>query len=243
MQSYLELCVYPENIFNGRYQTLPAIGLHDKIEENFEIMDDSYLALKTKLEQSSRKICMMWHASEKAKLAESEFYSRTIKDAPALFGEDAIAILYHLEAMVLFARSAMDIASTVFGLTLPDPFKRKRYDSFNALVKDIMKIESLELYGYFNNLRENKTSWLSIIADVDKGRSLRDKLAHQTSFPISYATLSANTEKRHAVVFINHEYVPLEKFIDSLCLGIIDGFLELEKFAIQHIDDFNSKAE
>lgn len=74
----------------------------------------------------------MWYAGDQELLAEEDFYSITIKDAAALFGEDAIKVYYYLEAMALLARSALDIASFLFGWTLPDPFPRKRYDSFNA---------------------------------------------------------------------------------------------------------------
>lgn len=82
---------------------------------------------------------MMWHAGKEFLKAENEFYGTTIKEAPALFGESAVDVHYHLEAMVLFARSAMDIASTIFGWNLPDPFPKGRYDSFNKIIKEIVK--------------------------------------------------------------------------------------------------------
>jgi hypothetical protein len=69
----------------------------------------------------------------------SIFYSGTIDDSPALFGEDAANVHYHLEALVLFARSSLDIAAAAFGELLPSPFPRKRYDSFNDLLKAIAK--------------------------------------------------------------------------------------------------------
>jgi hypothetical protein len=240
LNSYLELCIYPSEVFGGQFKTLPGVKLHDKIEENFEISDETFYALRAKLEQSSRKICMMWHAAEEAIKAESEFYSKTIKDAPALFGEDAIKIHFYLEAMVLFARSAMDIASTAFGWTLPNPFPRKRYDSFNKLVKEVVKVPSLRLSSFLQKLREEETSWLSIIAGTERGRSLRDKLAHQTEFPIEYIELTPNSEKRRAVVEIGKNMVPLEDFINSLCVGVVSGFLEIEKYSIKHIENINS---
>ena len=229
LNSYIELCVYPNEAFDGRFETLPAVKLHDKIEDNFEISNETFHVLKAKLEQSSRKICMMWHAAEEAKRAESEFYSTTIKDAPALFGEDAIKVHYHLEAMVLFARSAMDIGATAFGWTLPDPFQRKKFDSFNKLIKEVVKIPDFELASYFRKLREDETSWVSIIAGTEKGRSLRDKLAHQTEFPIDYIELNPYSEKRRPIVKFGEKQTPLDIFIESLCSGVISGFLEIEK--------------
>jgi hypothetical protein len=139
----------------------------------------------SKLIQSCRKLCMMWHAGEEARKAERKFYSSTIQDAPALFGEHAIKVNYHLEALVLIARSSMDVASGIFGQRLPDPFKIKRYDSFNRLLKDLLKTgEPHELCRYFEELRDDPKSWVSIISGAEKGRSLRDKVAHQTEFPL-----------------------------------------------------------
>lgn len=240
LESYLELCIYPDRVLNGQFETLPTVRLHDIIEVNFEIEDKTFFLIRSKLEHSSRKICMMLHAAEEAIEAEKEFYSKTIQEAPVLFREDAIKIHYHLEALVLFARSAMDVASTAFGWTLPDPFERKRYDSFNKLVKDIIRLPSYELASIFQELRGDESSWLSIIAGLERGRSLRDKLAHQTGFPIDYTELSPNSEKRIAVVSVGDKLIPLKEFIDSLCVGVVSGFLEIEKHSLRHIEGFNS---
>jgi len=240
LNSYLEVCVYPKDAFNGQFDKLPAVELEDAIEDYFEVSDEVFLILKSKLEQSSRKLCMMWHAGRQALESESDFYSTTIKDAPALFGEDAINIHYHLEAMVLFARSAMDIGSTIFGWTLPDPFPKRRYDSFNKVIKEITKNTSLDLSEYINKLRENNTSWLSIIAGMERGRSLRDKLAHQTEFPIDYTELNPHSEKRYAVVRIDQNVIPLEEFIDTFCCGVIKGYLEIEKCCLANIKTVKS---
>lgn len=239
-RAYFEYCIYPTDALGGKFAILPGVQLHDKMEENYEVTPDIYHSIRLKLEQSSRKICMMWHAAEEAKKAESEFYFNTIKEAPLLFGEDAIKVHYHLESMVLLARSAMDIATTAFGWNMPDPFTRKRFDSFNRFVKEFNKHPELELSKYFNELRNDETSWLSIIAGSVRGRSLRDKLAHQTEFPIDYVELNKNSEKRKAVVKINEHLIPLDEFIDSLCEGIINGFLEIERISLLYIVQTNS---
>ena len=238
--SYLEVCVYPENAFDKQYDKLPAVQLYDAIEGYFEVSDDIFFLIKSKLEQSSRKLCMMWHASREALKAESDFYSRTIKDAPALFGEDAIIVHYHLESMILLARSAMDIGSTTFGWTLPDPFPKRQYDSFNKVVKEIQKNNEDGLGAFVKNLREDDTSWLSLIAGSSRGRSLRDKLAHQTSFPIEYEELYPPSEKEYPVVRLKGKDVPLETFVNDFCHGVISGYLFIENFCLQHIDNVNT---
>jgi hypothetical protein len=130
---------------------------------------------------------MMWVAGDRAIEAEAEFYSATYHDSPALFGEEAVNLHYHLESFVLFARSALDIASRLFGALLPEPFQKKRFDSFNDLVKAIMaSSQPPGLVATFKGLRDDPFSWPSFVADVQKGRSLRDKLVHQIGFPIEY---------------------------------------------------------
>lgn len=234
-KSYLETCIYPEKIFGGSFERLPGVELHDLLECNFEISHQEFFTLRGKVEQSTRKLCMMWHAAEEAIKTEQNFYQSTIQDAPALFGEDAVCLYYHLEAMVLFARSAMDVASTAFGLTLPDPFVRKRYDSFNGLIKAIEKLDSYPLAEYFKPLRKDDVSWVSVIAGTERGRSLRDKIAHQTDFPIDYIDIGEYTEKRHAVVLLDSKKIPLPDFTRNLCLGVLNGYLKLEEQSLHHI--------
>jgi len=215
-------------------KSLPGLQLEDLLI-NSSRQDSEYLY--TKLVQSCRKLCMMWYASEQALEAEREFYSSTIKDAPALFGEHAIKINYHLESFVLIARSAMDIGAGVFGPMLPSPFKCKRYDSFNSLIKDMQKdgnqVECLS--GYFEKLRADPTSWVSIISGSTKGRSLRDKLAHQTEFPLDYAELNPLSEKESPIVILDKDnWLPLNTFVDRLREGVIEGYMELEAMCCEN---------
>jgi len=238
--SYLKYCVYPQEYFNGKLSCLPGEKLESVIDWACSIEGADAKYLETKLQQSCRKLCYMWHAGEQAVMAEREFYSTTIQDAPALFGDDAVKIQYHLEAMVLFSRSALDIASTVFGWTLPDPFKKKRYDSFNSLVKSILtEDQKLPISSDFARLRDDKLSWLSMVSDAGKGRSLRDKLAHQMEFPIDYMELRANSEKEYPVVRMHDHYLPLDDFITLLRDGVISGFLAFENLCYQNLSDSN----
>jgi hypothetical protein len=137
---------------------------------------------------------------------------------------------YHLEALVLLARAAMDIAAGAFGQLLPAPFTRGRYDSLNDLVKRIaVDCGDLPLGIHYGALSEDPSSWLGILTSVGDRRGLRDKLAHQMEFPIAYAEFREGSEKERAFVFVtNNTSVPLETFVDDLRTGVVSGFLRLE---------------
>lgn len=236
LSSYLKTCVYPRNPFDNLFAILPGERIEPHIEKI--VMDGIPTdRLERKLYQSCHKLCLMWQAGSNSIAAEEEFYCSTIKDAPALFGEDAINVNYHLEALVMFARSSLDIASTIFGCLLPDPFKKKRYDSLNSLVKEIINCdEKIEITPYFEELRKSKVSWLSIISNTHKGRSLRDKLAHQIEFPIDYLELNPPSEKESAIVWIDSDqYLPLQEFVDELRIGTINGFLNFESLCLKQL--------
>ncbi|MCI5158901.1 MAG: hypothetical protein D3906_10790 [Candidatus Electrothrix sp. AUS1_2] len=234
--SFLKLCIFPQDAFSGKYETLPGLKLEQQINK-IQHQNDT-IELERKLHQSCHKLCLMWRAGINAIEAEADFYSRTTKDAPALFGEDAININYHLEGLVLFARSALDVASSIFGCLLPDPFTKKRYDSFNKLVKEIINNSGeLEFCTKFENWRNDELSWLSIISNTHKGRSLRDKITHQMDFPIDYIELHPPSEKETAIVWVtNCKYLPLDEFIQTLSHGVIDCFLMLEAICINEIN-------
>lgn len=62
-----------------------------------------------KIEQSIRKMLRMWTAGDKAIEAEREFFATTIQPVPALLERHAVEVQYHWEAMIFFARSALDL--------------------------------------------------------------------------------------------------------------------------------------
>jgi hypothetical protein len=111
-----------------------------------------------------------------------------------LFGEDAIRPGYHLEAFILFMRSSLDIASAGFGalhpLLLGGKNKPKQFDSFHGLTRELVdrvkadpRVGETFLGGFYShNAYQDDRSWPSVYCR--KRRSLRDKLAHQTAFPI-----------------------------------------------------------
>jgi hypothetical protein len=228
----LDVLVYYKGAFGDRLTKLPGIDLARFLEARAS--GGNNRLLEAKLWATCRKMTMMWIAGDKAMEAERDFYVPTIQDSPALFGEDAVIVHYHLEALVLFARSALDIASRLFGELLPPPFRRKPFDSFNDLVKAIMSGEyRLPVASTFEALRDDPFSWLSFIADVQKGRSLRDKLTHQIGFPIDYMELRPWSEKESAVVMIGKDkYLPLPQFIETLRGGVVNGFMLLEQICV-----------
>ncbi len=231
--SDLETLIYYEGVFGNRFKKLPGTELDKLLAERTDSTD--LFLLRSKLSASCRKMIMMWLAGERAIETESEFYSTTYRDSPALFGDEAVNLHYHLESFVLFARSSLDIAAYVFGELLPKPFERKRYDSFNDLIKKITATTEITfLSNTFIALRDDPYSWLNFVADVQKGRSLRDKLAHQIGFPIGYEELHSTSEKESAVVYFGQkEFLPLPQFVDTLREGVISGFILLEESCLE----------
>jgi hypothetical protein len=121
----LEFLVYYDGVFDDRFTKLPGTDMETFLVAKEE--DENYHLLHAKLSASCRKMIMMWVAGDRAIEAEAQFYSATYHDSPALFGEEAVNLHYHLESFVLLARSALDIASRLFGELLPEPFQKKRF--------------------------------------------------------------------------------------------------------------------
>jgi hypothetical protein len=223
----LATLIYPDGSFAGRYSPLPGV----RIERAIYTLDRELRSrIAPKLWQSCRKLLLAWFGSEQALAAESDFYSSTFHDAPALFGEDAISVQYHLEAFILLARSAMDISAGIFGELLPAPFRAGRFDSLNDLVKRIRKdCPASDLAKHFDDLADDPESWMSILTSLGESRSLRDKLAHQIEFPIHYVELDERSEKERPIVRLSKTVaIPLEEFIEEVRTGIIAGFTRLE---------------
>ena len=227
--SDLEILVYYDGVFDNGFPKLPGIEMEKFLVAKKD--NENYHLLQAKLSASCRKMVMMWVAGDRAIKAEAEFYSVTYHDSPALFGKDAVDLNYHLESLVLFARSALDISSRLFGELLPEPFQKKRFDSFNDLVKAILaNSQPSNLAATFESLRDDPFSWLSFVANVQKGRSLRDQLAHQIGFPIEYIALRPPSEKESAVVLLGDDkYIPIPQFVNKLREGVVNGFLLLEQ--------------
>lgn len=142
-----------------------------------------------------------------------------------LIWDDEIELLYHLEAMILFGRSALDIVAYVFSTFLLG----KRTDSFNKLCQSLMKASNsslLELKEAIKSKESVEASWLNILRGGEKGRSVRDKIAHQTIANIEYREVKPTSEKEYCHVVVKDKAIPLERFIEEVTEGVID-FLHL----------------
>jgi len=224
----LKILVYNnENPLDNKFRELPGITIEKLLKnDHFKPENKSYLIHK--LTASCRKICLMWKAGNEALAEEEDFCSSTLKDAPALFGDDAINVYYHLEALILFARATLDIASGLFSCFI---FEEKSYDSFNKFTKQLIRtFPNDEISQEYSRLRNEDISWFSIICGTEKGRSLRDKIVHQTEFPIEYIEISDKSEKEYAHVRIGDNYFLLSKFIDEFRYNIASNYIKLEKF-------------
>jgi hypothetical protein len=224
--------VYHDTALAAVVSDLPGVRLYGVLENADSVVKDGD-QLRIKLEQSCGKLCLMWQAGDWALDAEREFWMSTVRESPALFGAEKVTVHYHLEAFVLFARSALDVAAHVFGALLPAPFARDRFDSFNKLVKTVATSGPQELNAYFGPLRGSNTSWLSVISGSERGRSLRDKISHQTEFPLQYAELYPPLEKEYAVVRLSGVLTPLPDFINMVRNGVIEGFRKMEEMCVQ----------
>ncbi len=226
---YLRHCVYYDGAFDGRFHPLPGLGLAAALDLSTLEPEDWQRSVR-KVEQCIRKMLMMWTAGDKVVEAEREFYRTTIQEAPALVGAHAVEVQYHCEAMIFFARSALDLIAYVFAKLLPPPLNLKRTDSFNDLLKAIVASNQHHaLAELVEGWRTAEFGWLSLVADVERGRSLRDQIAHQIGFPLRYQEISLTTEKRSAVVAIGGSApIPLDDLIERLRAGVVGAFLALE---------------
>jgi hypothetical protein len=227
--NYLRHCVYYDGAFDGRFHPLPELGLATALDLSTLEPDDWHRSAR-RVEQSIRKMLMMWTAGDKMVEAEREFYRTTIQEVPALVGVHSIEVQYHFKAMIFFARSALDLIAYVFAKLLPPPLNQKRTDSFNDLLRaSVASDQHHALAELVEGWRTAEAGWLPLVADVEKGRSLRDRLAHQISFPLRYQEISLTTEKRSAVVAIGgNAPIPLDDLIERLRAGVVRAFLALE---------------
>jgi hypothetical protein len=239
--SYLCDCVFVENAFDNEVDPLPGIRIEQLLTTRLDNLPNRDLYL-TKLEGGCRKLCLSWEGAKRALDAEADFYETTIPYSPALFGKEAVALIYHLEATVLFARSALDLLSSVLAGLWPDNLKSKRYDSFNDFSKDLIKMHPRSAAGVtLAAARDEDCGWLGVLC-AERGRALRDKIAHQMEFPINYAELHPPSEKESAIVILGADkYLPLPEFLRRGTRGPLNMFCQFEQIIIgAHQQTFNA---
>ncbi len=227
---YLNLVYGSDTPFRSAWSRLPfeKFPTHfDEIIQLFHLDSTQIDTMGAKVENACKKILMMWYAGQKTMDWENEFMSTQNRHFPTLIWDDEIEFLYHLEAMILFGRSALDISAYIFAKFLLN----SRMDSFNHFRKALMNVSDPKVAPLKKILlckQANKTSWLNILCGSKRGRSVRDKIAHQTIARIEYLETSSNSEKEYCHVVIYDKTVPLEEFIDELCKGVIHFCISAE---------------
>lgn len=234
----LDLVYGPDSNVKEKYGREPGREISnwfvDLIEQN-QIDNVKEELLQSKIENYARKLCMMDYAGIQAIGAESDFISTQNREFPCLIWEDEIKILYHLESMIMFGRSALDIAAYLFSSFLIKPYGEVRFDSFNKLSKHISRSddESLfELKKLFEDLGQDEFNAYRLLCGSERGRSLRDSIAHQTIIRVDYLEIKENSGKEYCHIIINKLPIPLEKFIDNICLDVIHIFFIIEDLII-----------
>lgn len=205
----------------------------DSLTKN--LFDDKDLSMiKKKILNSCRKLSMLHIAGTASIETEYNFIVTQNRDCPALIWDDEIKLLYHLEAMVLFARSALDLGAYVFSYFLLN----KRYDSFNDFTKSLLKQDCfVELKDDLDSLSEIEYSWFRLLCGTAKGRALRDKIAHQTTIKIDYIEVDGKADKEFCHVIVNDIPVPLDLFVDSIRVGLFKFFLCAEEEIIKQLSE------
>lgn len=234
LMSELDLIYGPNCCIAESYGKEPFRKLFAKLEglqDKKVINDMQYQILCKKLLNSCRKLYMTHGAGVSAIKTEEEFMTTQNREFPTLIWEDEIKILYHLEAMVLFARSALDLGAYIFSNLLIKPYGTIRKDSFNDFSKTILKNDDELLDPIKNLLIEMQTleiSWYRLLCGSEKGRALRDKLVHQTIISIDYMKVDDKSDKEYCHVIVNDIPIPLELFMAGICSGVYEIFFLAE---------------
>ena len=218
---------WDESIVPSSWERLPF----EKIEENFDkIIVSKQLdikevgLLKSKVEDTCKKLLMSWYGGYQAIEEEREFMTTQSRYGPALIWDSEIKVYYHLESMILLGRSALDLAAYIFSKLILG----QRIDSFNQLRKKLLK-NSDPTFNPLKQLIDSQKSinWVDLVSGT-KSRSLRDKIAHQSTIHIEYNETNPNSDKEYCHVEIDGDIMPLEEFIEELRGGIKDFCLIME---------------
>jgi len=229
------------------YGREPFVLLESKLDDGLwliELILEQEDILAAKVENSCRKLYMMNIAGKKTIEQEFEFIATQSRECPALLWDNEVDILYHLESMVLFSRSALDIASYIFAFFLLEPLGKARVDSLNKFTKAIMTDKNphlVDMKAKLGRLMKAKTSWLRILCGSEKGRSFRDKIAHQTIARIEYREAYPTSQRRYCHVMIDGHAIPLEEFISDLTKGVIGFFYDMEDLIIEILQEVENK--
>lgn len=232
MFSYLDIVYDLEKTILNKYGREPGRKINSYITKLFDnncISEDDARRLCNKVDNYCKKLTMVHYASIQARAELREFESTENMEFPCLIWEYETKVLYHLEAMILLARSALDLAAYVCSNLLIN----KRNDSFNSFIRTIDKINSSTkqaeaIKNYFNTLNNSEFSAFRLLCGAEKGRALRDIVVHQTTLNIEYLETKPNSEKESCHIIVNKTAIPFEIFIDMICRGVMDIIFFLE---------------
>jgi len=198
----------------------------ERLINKYSITSENINIIARKIENTCRKLLMMSKAGKKAIVTENEIMVGQYRGSPVLIWNDEIELLYHLEAMILFGRSALDLSAGVFSKFLLD----KKMDSFRDFYKALIKSansELLTLKETLKSLSSDEPNWLNLLCSID-GRSVRDKIAHQTIIKIEYREVKETSEKEYCHIIVKGNAIPLNRFIEEVTSGVIDLCIQIE---------------
>ena len=213
---------------------LPFINFethYGDIIQKFQLTSNDIKDISTKIENSCKKILMMYYGGQLALECENEFMSTQNRCMPALIWDYEVKMLYHLEAMILFGRSSLDISTYVFAKLL----LKSRKDSFNEFRKSLIRDSESKLLPLKEIISSNQsdvTSWLNIVCSNGESRSVRDKIAHQNIVEIEYLPAYPESEREYCHVCINGKAIQLENFITEVCAGVTHFCMSAEDIII-----------
>ncbi|HJH31038.1 MAG TPA: hypothetical protein C5S50_02360 [Methanosarcinaceae archaeon] len=204
---------------------------YDDIIQHFQLGDDEICQISAKIENTCRKILMMYHGGQQTLEYEYEFMSTQNRRMPILIWDSEIRLLYHLEAMILFGRSALDI----FTYVLTRLLLNSRMDSFNSFRKTLLtdiEPKLLPLKEIILSNQSDETSWLNIVCSNEQLRSVRDTITHQTTARIEYYTTDSKSDREYCHVEINGKAILLDNFINEICEGVFQFCISAEDIII-----------
>lgn len=197
--------------------------LFNLIENNTSIDREIKIYLKEKAVICHQKIKLMLFAEKCAIENLNEFEISQNMEMPCLFGDDETMLFYHTESTILFARNALDIVATIFHYLV----FHERNDSFNKFIKKILKDESdkfIYLKSYICEINKLDIHAFHLLCSSEKGRALRDQIAHQTNIRLDYYEYKEGSDKEKLFVVLNRGEIvlPYREFMRCFVMEVVE---------------------
>ncbi|MFW9875798.1 MAG: hypothetical protein ACFFG0_22060 [Candidatus Thorarchaeota archaeon] len=151
-----------------------------------------------------------------------------------LIGIYEIEVLYHIEALVLYARSILDIFTYVAAFFLIN----LRLDCFTKFCKKILNSSDSSLEKLKNEIQsylKHNFNWIYILSSIS-GRSLRDKIAHQTLIRLEYKEIKETSDKVYCHINFNGNLIPINDFVENVSKGVINFCLFIEDLILNKFE-------